>query len=47
VQPGPSAAAEAWLHHDAVRRRVRAVVPLTARLRHGLRLATVLGRWPD
>jgi transglutaminase-like putative cysteine protease len=41
------AAAEAWQHHDAVRRRVRAAVPLAARVRHALRPATVLDRWPD
>lgn len=45
--PGPAAADHAWRHHDAVRRRVRAAVPLTARIRHGLRPATVLGRWRD
>lgn len=47
VAPGPSAAGEAWRHHDAVRRRVRAAVPLTTRIRHGLRPAAVLGRWRD
>jgi transglutaminase-like putative cysteine protease len=47
TQPGPAAAAEAWQHHDAVRSRVRAAVPLAARIRHGLHPANVLGRWRD
>ena len=45
--PGRAAADQAWRHHDAVRRRVREAVPLTARIRHGLHPATVLGRWRD